>query len=109
MYPSGIHGGLNWYMVSCKGQHASSDIARVSEHAQFMCYMGEFRKAWRMLRERLLESGGGLANAWEDFGEARGGLTLCEVFLWREGLSQTFFGNWALSTKASWSLSTVLV
>ena len=52
-----------------------------------------------MLRERLLEFGEVMPNAWEDFGEARGGLTLCEVFLWREGLSQTFFGNWALSKK----------
>ena len=42
MYPIGIHGGLNWYMVSCKGQHASSDIALVSKHAPFVCYMGEF-------------------------------------------------------------------
>ena len=34
-----------------------------------------------MLRERLLESGEGLANFWEDFGEAWEGLTLTEVFL----------------------------
>ena len=81
MYPSGIHGGLNWYMVSCKGQHASSDIARVSEHAEFMRYMGDLGKAWGMLGERLRESWGGLENAWEDFGEAWGGLTLSEVSL----------------------------
>ena len=34
-----------------------------------------------MLKERPLESGEGLANFWEDFGEARGGFTVCEVFL----------------------------
>ena len=86
-------------MVSCKGQHASSDIARVSEHAQFMCYMGDFGKAWRMLGERLRESGGGLENAWEDFGEARGGLTLSEVSLEGGPFLRHFFGNWALSKK----------
>ena len=44
MYPSGIHGGVHLYMVSCKGQHASTDIVLVSEHAPFMCYMGEFAR-----------------------------------------------------------------
>ena len=68
-------------MVSCKGQHASRYIARVNEHAEFMRYMGDLGKAWGMLGERLRESWGGLENAWEDFGEAWGGLTLSEVFL----------------------------
>ena len=62
-----------------------------------------------MLTERLLEFGEVMPNACEDFGEARGGLTLCEVFSLEGGPLPDIFRELGPFEKASWSLSTVLV
>ena len=53
-------GGLSWYMISSKGQHASSDIARNSKHTQFNGYMREFRRLGDCRRKGFwsLEKGG---------------------------------------------------